>query len=97
MKVPWQDVDGVLLTHLHSDHVVGFTDLSVDRWALGSRPGPVAAPRWGPRGTKKMMSHLEQAFEADIRIRLYDDRANPEGVIHSPKTSTRVWSTTRAG
>ena len=36
---------------------------------------------WGPRGTKRMMSHLEQAYDFDIRIRLYDDRAAPEGVV----------------
>jgi len=29
--VRWQDVDGVFLTHLHSDHVVGFPDL----WLTG--------------------------------------------------------------
>lgn len=28
-----------------------------------------------------MMSLLEQAFEHDIRIRLYDDRAAPDGVV----------------
>ena len=28
-----------------------------------------------------MMSLLEQAFEYDIRIRLYDDRAAPDGVV----------------
>jgi ribonuclease Z len=28
-----------------------------------------------------MMSYLEQAFEYDIRIRLYDDRAAPDGVV----------------
>jgi ribonuclease Z len=28
-----------------------------------------------------MMSHLEQAYDSDIRIRLYDDRAAPEGVV----------------
>jgi ribonuclease Z len=27
------------------------------------------------------MSHLEQAYDFDIRIRLYDDRAAPEGVV----------------
>ena len=31
LKVRWQDVDGVFLTHLHSDHVVGFPDL----WLTG--------------------------------------------------------------
>lgn len=28
-----------------------------------------------------MISHLEQAYEFDIRIRLHDDRATPEGVV----------------
>jgi len=27
------------------------------------------------------MSHLEQAFEFDIRIRLYDDRPSPDGIV----------------
>jgi len=28
-----------------------------------------------------MISHLKQAYEYDIRIRLYDDRAHPDGVV----------------
>jgi ribonuclease Z len=79
IKVAWQDVDGVFLTHLHSDHVVGFPDLWLTGWLSGTgRDRPLNV--WGPRGTKKMMSHLEQAYEYDIRIRLYD-RASPDGVI----------------
>jgi ribonuclease Z len=80
LRIRWQDVDGVFLTHLHSDHVVGFPDLWLTGWLTGpgrDRPLPV----WGPRGTKKMMLHLEQAYEFDIRIRLYDDRAAPDGVV----------------
>jgi ribonuclease Z len=80
LRVRWQDVDGVFLTHLHSDHVVGFPDLWLTGWLVNpgrDRPLPV----WGPRGTRKMMSHLEQAYEFDIRIRLYDDRASPDGVV----------------
>jgi ribonuclease Z len=79
LGVRWQDVDGLFLTHLHSDHVVGFPDLWLTGWLVGagrSRPLHV----WGPRGTRKMMSHLEQAYEYDIRIRLYD-RASPDGVV----------------
>jgi ribonuclease Z len=80
LKVRWQDVDGVFLTHLHSDHVVGFPDLWLTGWLVGpGRDRPLAV--WGPRGTKKMMANLEQAYEFDIRIRLYDDRAAPDGVV----------------
>jgi ribonuclease Z len=79
LKVRWQDVQGVFLTHLHSDHVVGFPDLWLTGWLVSGRHAPLQV--WGPRGTKKMMSHLEQAYEYDIRIRLYDDRAAPDGVV----------------
>ena len=35
----------------------------------------------GPAGTKDMMRHLEQVFQFDIRIRLYDDRPPPTGIV----------------
>src|SRR5215510_14997362 len=80
LRVRWQDVDGVFLTHLHSDHVVGFPDLWLTGWLVGAgRNRPLHV--WGPRGTTKMMSHLEQAYEFDIRIRLYDDRPAPDGIV----------------
>ena len=80
LKIRWRDVHGVFLTHLHSDHVVGFPDLWLTGWLV--RPGrDIPLHVWGPRGTKRMMSLLEQAFEYDIRIRLYDDRASPDGVV----------------
>ena len=80
LGVRWQDVDGVFLTHLHSDHVVGFPDLWLTGWLVGAgRDRPLRV--WGPRGTQKMMSCLEQAYEFDIRIRLYDDRPSPDGVV----------------
>ena len=59
IKARWQDVDGVFLTHLHSDHLVGFPDLWLTGWIVGSgRDSPLNV--WGPRGTKKMMSLLER-------------------------------------
>lgn len=80
LAVRWQDVDGVLLTHLHSDHVVGLPDLWLTGWLVApGRDRPLHV--WGPHGTKRMMSHLEQAYEFDIRTRLYDDRAAPEGAV----------------
>jgi len=79
VKVSWRDVQGVFLTHLHSDHVVGFPDLWLTGWLTPGRDVPLQV--WGPRGTQKMMLHLEQAYEYDIRIRLYDDRASPDGVV----------------
>ena len=79
LQIPWREVDGLFLTHLHSDHVVGIPDLWLTGWLIGERQVPL--PVWEPRGTKRMISHLKQAYEYDIRIRLYDDRAHPDGVV----------------
>jgi len=79
IKVSPKDIQGVFFTHLHSDHLVGFPDLWLTGWVNGRRDRPVQVR--GPKGTEKMMSHLEQAFDYDIKIRLYDDRVPLEGVI----------------
>jgi ribonuclease Z len=79
IKVSPKSVTGVFLTHLHSDHTVGFPDLWLTGWVNGRRETPLKV--WGPKGTAKMMSLLEQAYEYDIKIRLYDDRAAPDGVL----------------
>jgi ribonuclease Z len=61
-----KDIDGLFLTHLHSDHVVGIPDLWLSGWFLGrTKPLPI----WGPPGTRSMAAHLVQAFGFDIRIR----------------------------
>ena len=80
LSVRWPDVQGVFLTHLHSDHVVGFPDLWLTGWLIA--PGrTVPLNVWGPRGTSKMMFHLRQAYESDIRIRLENERVSPAGVL----------------
>jgi ribonuclease Z len=76
--VRWEDVDGVLLTHLHSDHIVGLPDLWLTGWLV--RPGrarPLTV--WGPPGTKNMLEHLREAFAFDIGVRQSDDGASPLG------------------
>ncbi|HYK87150.1 MAG TPA: MBL fold metallo-hydrolase [Acidobacteriota bacterium] len=59
-------IDAVLLTHLHSDHVVGLPDLWLTGWIFG-RQAPLAV--YGPAGTSAMMDHLRQAFSFDITTR----------------------------
>ena len=79
MKVKYREVRGIFFTHLHSDHLVGFPDLWLTGWLNGRRDTPLQV--WGPKGTERMMVHLEQAFDYDIKIRLYDDRPAPDGVV----------------
>ena len=72
-----RDVDMVLLTHLHSDHVVGFPDFWLTGWVFGrDRPLPVM----GPPGTEQMCDHLDQAFAFDKKVRGRDDRYVAAGV-----------------
>jgi ribonuclease Z len=79
LRVQWQTVDGVFFTHLHSDHIVGFPDLWLTGWiVVPERNRPLRV--WGPRGTKEMIEHLEQAYKFDISMRLDDDRTSPDGV-----------------
>src|SRR6266700_2016383 len=66
VRVDPKDIDGLFLTHLHSDHVVGIPDLWLSGWFLGrTKPLPI----WGPPGTRSMAEHLVQAFGFDISIR----------------------------
>lgn len=56
----------VFITHLHSDHTLGYPDLIFSPWVLG-RKEPMEA--YGPHGLKAMTSHIEKAWAADIAVR----------------------------
>jgi ribonuclease Z len=77
--VPLRSIDALFLTHLHSDHVVGIPDLLLTGWIVGRRTSAFRV--WGPQGTQRMMTLLEQAFEFDIRIRRSHERAHPGGIV----------------
>jgi ribonuclease Z len=79
INIQYREIQGVFFTHLHSDHVVGFPDLWLTGWLTGQRVTPLKV--WGPKGTKSMMSNLEKAFEFDIKVRISDDKASPDGVL----------------
>lgn len=64
-------VDVVFLTHLHSDHTVGLTDVIHTGW-VDERAGPLRL--YGPRGTKEMAKHLTRAYARDITIRTEGDQ-----------------------
>ena len=62
----WQ-LHRVFITHLHSDHTLGYADLILSPWTLGE------SRQWlqvfGPSGTRAMTDHLLAAYAEDIRIR----------------------------
>jgi ribonuclease Z len=79
--VPIGRIDALLLTHYHSDHTSGIPDVWLTGWlqshyAARTRPFRVL----GPVGAKDLMSNLERAYAADIKIRSADEKLPPDGI-----------------
>lgn len=60
-------IEHLFLTHLHSDHIVGVDDLWLNGWTQG-RNAPMKV--FGPPGTIGFFTHLKQAFDEDIKVRI---------------------------
>jgi ribonuclease BN (tRNA processing enzyme) len=73
----------VFITHLHSDHTLGYPDVIFTPWVL-DRADPVQA--YGPRGLKSMTEHIEKAWKKDVYVRTHGlEEANRTGykvVVH---------------
>jgi ribonuclease BN (tRNA processing enzyme) len=54
------------VTHLHSDHTVGYPDLIFTPWTL-ERKEPLEV--YGPTGLKAMTEHILKAYKEDIDVR----------------------------
>ncbi len=59
--------EAVFITHLHSDHTLGYPDLILTTWVMGRRT-PLQV--YGPVGLKKMTRHLLAAWAEDIHVRI---------------------------
>lgn len=59
-------IDHVLISHLHFDHTLGFTDLWLTGWLFGRR---VPLMVQGPVGTTEMLGHFRKAYDWDIEYR----------------------------
>lgn len=67
----------VFITHLHSDHTLGYPDLIFTPWVL-ERAEPLEA--YGPPGLKRMTEHIEKAWAEDVHLRLRGlEEANATG------------------
>jgi ribonuclease Z len=72
-----EKLEHAFLTHLHSDHTVGLPDLILTSWTIG-RDSPLKL--FGPEGTRHMAETVLEAYEEDIRYRLYSEQpANNQG------------------
>jgi len=60
-------VDAVFLTHLHSDHTLGYPDLIFTTWVMGRRQ-PLAV--YGPPGLRRMTNAILDAWRDDVDERV---------------------------
>ncbi len=77
IKLEYDKLDALFITHLHSDHIVGLPDLWLTGWLVAQRNIPL--PVFGPAGTKQMTDCLHKAYDYDIKIRIEDDNASIDG------------------
>ncbi len=61
------DLRVAFVTHLHSDHTVGYPDFILSAWTLERAVRPHV---YGPEGLEAMTANLLEAYAADIRIRV---------------------------
>ncbi len=60
-------LDKGFITHLHSDHVLGYPDLILTPWIMGRTK---SLEIFGPPGTQEMTNSILNAYKLDIKERL---------------------------
>ena len=95
LRIPMAKIDVLFITHYHSDHVSGIPDLWLTGWlpAGGQRKQPFRVI--GPTGAKELMSNLERAYAADVRIRIADQKLPAEGVAIRTRSLPPTASSTK--
>lgn len=70
-------VAGLFLTHLHTDHTLGYPDVIFTTWVMGRR-APLRVV--GPSGTQRLTDHLVAGWREDIEVRTNGlERGVPNG------------------
>ncbi|MGD0143935.1 MAG: MBL fold metallo-hydrolase [Rhizomicrobium sp.] len=65
-RVPLEKVDGVFLTHFHSDHIAELGELRLQTWGAGRRT-PLKV--YGPPGVEDVVAGFNQAYSHDADYR----------------------------
>jgi len=61
------NIKTVFLTHMHSDHTIGYPDLIFTPWVAGRREQLAV---YGPKGIKAMTDHVLRAWQIDTETRI---------------------------
>ena len=60
------EIQNIFFTHLHSDHILGFSDILMTGWVY-HRKSPLQI--YGPEGTDKFVSNTLISYREDIKVR----------------------------
>jgi ribonuclease Z len=91
MRVPLDNIQAVLLTHLHSDHIGGLGELMLKAWTGGARTEPLKII--GPDGVDRVVQGFNQAYSMDAGFRYAHHGpavANLEGAGGSPEAIKKI-------
>jgi len=72
------EIDIILITHLHSDHIVDLYQLYISGWHTGrTKPFKIV----GPKGIKKFFDKTVEAYAEELNLRVdWEKRPNHEGL-----------------
>ena len=77
-RLPYARLQGVFLTHFHSDHIAEIYELNLTSWVAGR---PNALRVYGPKGVRKIVSGINDTNELDVEYRVHhhgSDLLNPK-------------------
>ena len=91
LRLDYDTINKIFITHLHYDHIIGLPDLMLSGWVF-QRTNPIRL--WGPVGSKAHVQQIQEAYVADISLRKQhtdlpaagirvDVREIEEGVVYS--------------
>jgi ribonuclease Z len=63
MGIPLGRIEGLLLTHFHSDHIDGMGPLMMNRWVAGTNNSPL--PVYGATGVEQVVAGFNAAYAID--------------------------------
>ncbi|GAB4355558.1 MAG: Rv2407 family type 3 sulfatase [Kiloniellaceae bacterium] len=91
---PGRALDALLLTHLHSDHLVDLYQLIVSSWHQGrDRPLPV----YGPPGTRRYLEGLMALWEPELSLRIAHEKRPSTAALEIDVTEIAAGEVLRFG
>ncbi len=66
-RMPMKRLDGVFLTHFHSDHISGLADVNLVSWVQGRRE---SLKVYGPEGVDEVVAGFNGAYRLDQKYRV---------------------------